>query len=95
MKGIEMKCRLCAVDSQNTTFDIFGTGGLQEKIRKYLQITVKLNANLDFTSQRDEGRHNWKNHTYGFNIDVGEASVFANILHPVAKIKQVHSPIPV
>lgn len=37
---IENKCRLCAVDLYNNSFDIFNTTGLQENIRKYLQITV-------------------------------------------------------
>lgn len=36
------KCRLCAVDTLDTSFDIFSTCGLQNKIRKYLQITVSL-----------------------------------------------------
>lgn len=36
------KCRLCAADTLNTSYDIFSTAGLQNKIRKYLQITVNV-----------------------------------------------------
>lgn len=56
VKVIARKCRLCAVDTLNTSFDIFHTCGLQMKIRKYLQITVK--SSVIFL--HNLRRHNWK-----------------------------------
>ena len=41
MEAIENRCRLCSVDlNQDEYSSIFDTAGLQDQIRKYLQITV-------------------------------------------------------
>lgn len=55
---IASKCRLCTVDTLHTSFDIFSTWGLQLKIRKYLQITVKSSREICTNCDAITGKNN-------------------------------------